>query len=62
MKTLHSIQSIYFDDKIKFPGYCFRSSNLQCLIDVSEKKYWMKIINFIIFMNNSVQRGQNKNF
>ena len=25
-----------------------------------EKKYWMKNINCIIFINNSVQRGQNE--
>ena len=40
----------------------FRSSNLQCLIDVSEKKYWMKIRYCTIFMNDSVQRGQNEHF
>ena len=54
-------KSIYFDDKLIF-GVNFlvieSSMPYWCLW----RKYWMKIRNCIIFMNNSVERGQNENF
>ena len=61
MKALHSIQKYIFDDKLNFGVIFFSviesSMPYRCL-----KKYWMKIINFVFFMNNSVQRGQNEKF
>ena len=57
-----AFKSIYFDDKL-FLGvifFCHWISN--ALLMSLKKRYWMKIINCIIFMNNSVQRGQNENF
>ena len=57
MKTLYIIfKSIYFDDELIFGGGGGGG------VSVTEKKFWMKIRNCIIFMNNSVERGQNENF
>ena len=54
-------KSIYFDDKLIFRVifFCHRISNALLM---SLKKILDKIINCIIFMNNSVQRGQSENF
>ena len=58
-----NFKSIYFDDKWIFGvNYICDWIFNALIIDVSEEKYWMKIRNCIIFMNNSVQGGQNENF
>ena len=54
-------KSIYFDDKLKF-GVNFFGHRIFNALSMSLKNYSMEIINFIIFMNNSVQKGQNENF
>ena len=55
------LKSIYFDDKLIVRVIFFCHLIYNALL-MSLKKYWMKIINCIIFMSNSVQRGQNENF
>ena len=61
MKTfkLPTIKRRYYDDNL-FAGF-FLSSNLQCLINVSEKLLDTNQTLHIFFMNYSVQRGQNEN-
>ena len=62
MKTLHSVQSIYFDDKLSFGvnffGHRVFNALSMSLKNLSDEKHKLHIF----FMNNSVQRGQNENF
>ena len=54
-------KSIYFDDKLSFEVNFF-GHGIFNVLSMLWKKYWMKNINCIIFMNSSVQMGQNEKF